>query len=26
MLETFDINKIEPYLISVPIVRNLTPD
>ena len=26
MLETFDINKIEPYLISVPIVRNLSPD
>ena len=26
MLETFDINKIEPYLVSVPIVRNLTPD
>ena len=26
MLETFDINKIEPYLISVPIVRNLTLD
>ena len=26
MLETFDINKIEPYLISVPIIRNLTPD
>ena len=26
MLETFDINKIEPYLISVQIVRNLTPD
>ena len=23
MLETFDISKIEPYLISVPIVRNL---
>jgi len=22
MLETFDIQKIEPYLISVPIVRN----
>ncbi len=26
MLETFDINKIEPYFISVPIVRNLTSD
>jgi hypothetical protein len=26
MLETFDINKIEPYLISVPIIRNLMPD
>ena len=26
MLETFDINKIDPYLISVSIVRNLTPD
>lgn len=24
MLETFDMNKIEPYLISVPIVRNLS--
>jgi hypothetical protein len=23
MLEIFDIQKIEPYLISVPIVRNL---
>ena len=23
MLETFDIEKREPYLISVPIVRNL---
>ena len=23
MLEIFDIHKIEPYLISVPIVRNL---
>jgi hypothetical protein len=26
MLETFDINKIEPYLISVPIVRNIMSD
>jgi hypothetical protein len=26
ILETFDIQKIEPYLISVPIIRNLTPD
>ncbi len=26
MLETFDIIKIEPYLISVPIVRNLMSD
>ena len=26
MLETFDMNKIDPYFISVPIVRNLTSD
>jgi hypothetical protein len=26
MLETFAMNKIEPYLISVPIVRNLEPN
>lgn len=26
MLETFDIQKIDPYLISVPIVRNLLPN
>jgi len=24
MLETFDMNKIEPYFISVPIVRNFS--
>lgn len=26
ILETFDIRKIEPYLVSVPIVRNLSQD
>ena len=26
MLETFDIHKINPYLISVPIIRNLLPN